>query len=133
MATPDISPRRESATPPAESTATPEAELRSLTETRKAHATRKAHRAGLYVLAFVALAVLIYLVALVAMNTSRVSVSWVFGTSSVSLVWLVLFAAVLGWLLGLLMSILFRWRTRRARNVQSRPHGESSTQDTSRR
>jgi hypothetical protein len=40
-------------------------------------------------------------------------VSWVFGTSRVSLVWLVVFAAILGWVLGLLVSALFRWRTRR--------------------
>jgi uncharacterized integral membrane protein len=132
MATPEIPPKQESVRPVRRVETTPDQETGPLTETRGAEAARKAHRAGLYLLAFAALAVLVYLVALVAMNTARVSVSWVFGTSRVSLVWLVLFAAILGWLLGLLMSILFRRRTRRARDLQSRPHGESSSGGTSR-
>jgi len=36
-----------------------------------------------------------------ASNTAHVKVSWLFGSSHVSLVWLVLAAAILGWLLGL--------------------------------
>jgi uncharacterized integral membrane protein len=124
MATPDTPPEQEGTHRPLQSVeSTPEHETGPQIETRAAQAARKAHRRGLYVLAFVALAVLVFLVALVAKNTARVSVSWVFGTSRVSLVWLVLFSAILGWLLGLLMSILFRWRTRRASNLQSRPRG----------
>ena len=82
-------------------------------ETRGARAARNARRGWLFVLSFVTLAVLVLLVALIASNTRHVTVSWVFGTSLVSLVWLVVFAAVLGWLLGLLVGALFRWRTRR--------------------
>jgi uncharacterized integral membrane protein len=82
-------------------------------ETRGARAARKARRVWLYLMSFVALAVLVFLIALIAKNTQRVTVSWVFGTSRVSLVWLVVFAAILGWVLGLLVSALFRWRTRR--------------------
>jgi hypothetical protein len=38
-----------------------------------------------------------------------------FGTSHVSLVWLVLFAAILGWLLGLAATAAFHSRTRAPR------------------
>ena len=55
---------------------------------------------------------LVYVVALAVSNTAHVKVNWVFGSSSVSLVWLVLFAAILGWLLGILITAVFRWRTR---------------------
>jgi uncharacterized integral membrane protein len=85
----------------------------AVAETRGARVARKARRAWLFIMSFVTLAVLVFLVALIARNTQHVTVSWVFGTSRVSLVWLVVSAAILGWLLGLLMSALFRWRTRR--------------------
>jgi len=55
-----------------------------------------------------------------AMN--RVKVNWVFGTSHVSLVWLVPFAAILGWLLGLVATAAFHWRTR----AVQRQHGVPS-------
>ena len=38
---------------------------------------------------------------------------WVVGSSRASLVWIILVATVLGWLLGITMSILFRNHTRR--------------------
>ena len=81
-------------------------------ESRGARFARKAHRIRLHLYALLAVAVLVYVVALGASNTRNVRVDWVFGSSSVSLVWLVLFAAILGWLLGVLMTALFRWRTR---------------------
>jgi hypothetical protein len=36
-------------------------------------------------------------------------------TSSASLVWTILFSAILGWLLGVVSSALFRWRTQAPR------------------
>jgi uncharacterized integral membrane protein len=84
-------------------------------ESRGGRFRRKAHRGRLNLYAIGAVALLVYLVALAAANTSHVKVDWVFGTGSVSLVWLVLFAAILGWLLGTLISALFRWRTRAPR------------------
>jgi hypothetical protein len=36
---------------------------------------------------------------------------WVLASSHVSLVWLVLFAAILGWLLGLVASVTAHWHT----------------------
>ena len=98
-----------------------------ITETRGARAARRAHRMGLFVLSFVTLAVLVFLVALIASNTRYVSVSWVFGTSRVSLVWLVVFAAILGWVLGLLVSALFRWRTRRRDPAQASGTSDGGT------
>ena len=84
-------------------------------ETRGARFGRKAHRARLYFYAGAAVVILVFLIALVLANTGHVRVSWVFGASSVSLVWLVLFAAILGLLLGMLLGALFHWRTRRPR------------------
>ena len=67
-----------------------------------------AHRTLLYLYLIVATAVLVILVALVVANREAVTVSWVFGSSSVSLVWLVLGTALLGLLLGLLLVALLR-------------------------
>jgi uncharacterized integral membrane protein len=85
-------------------------------ETGGARFARRAHRVRLYLYLVVAVVLLIFLVALALANTGHVKVSWVFGTSSVSLVWLVLFSAILGLLLGVLIGALFRWRTRSPRS-----------------
>jgi uncharacterized integral membrane protein len=52
------------------------------------------------------------LVALAVANMHQVEFSWVVGSSTVSLVWIVIFTAILGWLLGIVTSVVFRWRTR---------------------
>ncbi len=52
-------------------------------------------------------------IALIAANTQSVKLDWVVSSSRASLVWIILVATVLGWLLGITMSILFRHRTRR--------------------
>jgi uncharacterized integral membrane protein len=84
-------------------------------ETRGGRFRRKAHRTRLHGYAVLAVALVAFLIALAASNTAHVKVNWVFGTSHVSLVWLVLFAAVLGWLLGLVATAAFHWRTRAPR------------------
>ena len=84
-------------------------------ETRGARFARKAHRARLYVYAGAAVVLLVCLIALVLANTGHVKISWVFGVTSVSLVWLVLFSAILGLLLGMVIGALFHWRTRKPR------------------
>jgi uncharacterized integral membrane protein len=53
------------------------------------------------------------LIALAVANTRQVKLSWVVGTSHASLVWIILASAVLGWLLGIVTSVVFRLRTRR--------------------
>jgi uncharacterized integral membrane protein len=84
-------------------------------ETRGARFARRAHRTRLYLYAGLAVALLVVLIALVIANTGHVKVSWVFGSSSVSLVWLVIFSAILGLLLGMVLGALFHWRTRTPR------------------
>jgi uncharacterized integral membrane protein len=87
----------------------------SARETRRERSRRKAHRSRLHGYAIVAVALGAFLIALAVSNTAAVKVSWVFGSSHVSLVWLVLFAAILGWLLGLASTAAFHWRTRAPR------------------
>jgi uncharacterized integral membrane protein len=77
---------------------------------------RKAHRSGLYLYAFFSVALLVCLVALAVANTRQVEFSWVVGSSMVSLVWIVIFTAILGWLLGIVTSVVFHWRTRARRH-----------------
>jgi uncharacterized integral membrane protein len=81
-------------------------------ESRRERASRYARRTRLYTWATVLVVVFVALVVLVAENTRSVKVGWIFGYSHVSLVYLVLFAAILGWLLGVATSILFRRSTR---------------------
>jgi uncharacterized integral membrane protein len=85
-------------------------------ETRGERFRRKAHRTGLYLCAFFTVALLVGLVALAVANTDQVEFSWVVGSSAVSLVWIVIFSAILGWLLGIVTSAVFRWRTRSRRH-----------------
>jgi uncharacterized integral membrane protein len=82
-------------------------------ESRGARTLRHGRRAGLYAWAVVGIAAIAMLVALVAANARPVEVDWVLGSAHASLVWVVMGAAVLGWLLGIATSILFRYRTRR--------------------
>jgi len=84
-------------------------------ETRSERLGRKARRTRLHLYAGLSVALLVCIVALVVANTRQVKVSWVVGSSTASLVWIVLASAVLGWLLGIFTSALFRWRTRARR------------------
>jgi uncharacterized integral membrane protein len=87
----------------------------SVLESSGSRLGRRLRRVRLYAVAFSAVALLVFVVALAVLNTHRVRVDWVFGRSSVALVWLVLLAAILGWLLGLTFAAAFRWRTRAPR------------------
>src|SRR4051812_44693927 len=82
-------------------------------ESRRERLGRHGRRTKLYTWAFVLVALLIVLVALIAANTRKVKVDWVVGSTRASLVWIVLVAAILGWLLGIVTSVMFRRRTRR--------------------
>ena len=94
-------------------------------ESRIERLRRHGHRAGLYTFAFAFVALLVVLIALAVANTRQVKLSWVVGTGHASLVWIILASAVLGWLLGLLTSVVFRLRTRRRRprSAPSAPAG----------
>jgi uncharacterized membrane protein YciS (DUF1049 family) len=85
------------------------------TETRGEHFRRKALRGRLHGYAIGAVALVAVLIAPAASNTALVKVNWLIGSSRVSLVWLVLAAAILGWALGLIASARFHWRTRAPR------------------
>lgn len=82
-------------------------------ETRVQRSRRTRRRAGLYAWMFVLAALLVVLVALAVQNTRPVEVSWVFGTSQVPLVWLIIFSAILGWLVGMVTGTVIRHSTRR--------------------
>jgi uncharacterized integral membrane protein len=86
-------------------------------EARLARLRRHGRRTGLYAWAFLLVTLLVVVIALTIANTRQVKVSWVVGTSHASLVWIILAAAILGWLLGIVTSIVFRLRTRRRRTT----------------
>jgi uncharacterized integral membrane protein len=87
----------------------------SVAETRVEHFRRKALRGRLHVYAIAAVVLVAVLIALAASNTAHVKVNWLIGSSHVSLVWLVLAAGIVGWLLGLMSSARLNWRTRAPR------------------
>ncbi len=84
-------------------------------ETRGERLRRKALRGRLHGYAIAAVALVAVLIALAASNTTQVTVHWLIASSRVSLVWLVLAAAILGWALGLMASARLHWRTRAPR------------------
>jgi uncharacterized integral membrane protein len=84
-------------------------------ETRADRFRRRGRHARLYTWAALLVATLVILVALVVANSRRVKISWVVGSSRTSLIWIILVAAIAGWLAGVATSILFRRRTRRPR------------------
>jgi uncharacterized integral membrane protein len=92
---------------PVVTTPTPTAE-----ESRRERLRRHAHKTRLYTWTVLLVAFLVILIALIVANTRRVKISWVFGDSRASLVWIVLAAAVLGWLLGIATAVVLRYRTR---------------------
>ena len=88
---------------------------RPAAEPRGQRLLRHGRRAGLYTWAVLAVAGLVVLVVLIAANVRSVKLDWVVGSTHASLIWIILAAAVLGWLIGIATSALFRFRTRRPR------------------
>ena len=107
----------------AESTQLEESPRTELVEPRRERLRRHGHHTALYSLAFSLVALLVVLIALVVANTRQVKLSWVVGSGEASLVWILLASAVLGWLLGIVTSVVFRLRTRRRRSPPSRVAG----------
>jgi uncharacterized integral membrane protein len=87
-------------------------------EARGERLRRHGRRTALYAWAFTFVALLVVLIALVIANTRQVKLSWVVGSGHASLVWIILASAVLGWLLGIVTTVVFRLRTRRLRGVR---------------
>jgi uncharacterized integral membrane protein len=91
----------------------PDSGSTSLPESRRARLTRQGRRARLYTGAVVFVALLAVLIVLITKNTRGVKLDWAFGSAHASLVWIILAAAVIGWLLGITTAIVFAHRTRR--------------------
>jgi uncharacterized integral membrane protein len=85
----------------------------SRAESRRDRLGRHGHRARLYTWAVLLVALLVVLIALILANRRSVELDWVVGSTRASLVWIILVAAVVGWLLGIATSVVFRHRTRR--------------------
>ena len=81
-------------------------------ESRLRRGLRYSHRTGLYASLVVAIATIVFLILLIAQNTSRVKVDYVFGSTQARLVWLVIISAITGWVLGIVTAFLIRRRTR---------------------
>ena len=99
-------------TPPEVFEGSPETE-RPLAETRGERRGRHARRTRLYTWAFLLVALLVVLVVLIAKNTRSVKLDWAVGSTHASLIWIILASTILGWLLGIATSVIFRHRTRR--------------------
>src|SRR6058998_2461635 len=95
-------------------------EQRAAEEPRRDRFRRYALRTWLYTWAGALLVLLVLLIALVVANTRSVRVSWVFGSTHQSLVWIILATAILGWLLGIVTSVVFQFRTRHKSPRRSR-------------
>jgi uncharacterized integral membrane protein len=74
---------------------------------------RHTHRGGLWAASIAAIAVLVYIILLIAENSHRVTVHYVFGTGHTRLIWLIIVCGILGWCWGIATSFLIRRRTRR--------------------
>lgn len=70
---------------------------------------------GLWLRLFPAGAAVVYLAFFIGLNTHAVKVSFVFSSTRVSLIWVVLLSGALGLVLGVLISQLYRFRRRGAR------------------
>jgi uncharacterized integral membrane protein len=84
-----------------------------LVESRRARLTRHGRRARLYTGAVVFVALFAMLIVLTTKNTAGVKLDWAVGSTHASLVWIILAAAVIGWLLGITTAVVFHHRTRR--------------------
>jgi uncharacterized integral membrane protein len=88
-------------------------EQQATRESRRDRLRRHGRRTWFYTWVGALVALLVVLIALVVANTRTVKVSWVLGSTRQSLVWIILVTAILGWLLGIVTNVIFRFRTRR--------------------
>jgi uncharacterized integral membrane protein len=93
-----------------------EAPSSSAPESRAERVRRHGRRVRLYTGAAVFVALLVVLIVLISANTRAVKLDWAVGSTRASLVWIILAAAVLGWLLGIATAVVFRFRTRQPRS-----------------
>jgi uncharacterized integral membrane protein len=82
-------------------------------ESRTERLVRHGRRARLYTGAVVFVTLVAVLIVLSSKNTRSVKLDWAVGSTRASLVWIILAAAVIGWLLGITTAVVFRHRTRK--------------------
>ena len=70
-------------------------------------------RVRVYSSTAILVATTVILVGLIAANTRRVTISWVFGDSRARLVWIIVAAALVGWVAGIATSAVARRRIQR--------------------
>ena len=81
----------------------------------------KSFQPGLWLRLIPAGAAIVYLAFFIGLNTHRVKVSFVFSSTRVSLIWVVLLSGALGIVLGVLLSQLYRFRRRAATAARAAP------------
>ena len=81
-------------------------------ESRLERGLRYGHRAGLYTSLVLGIAAIAFLILLIARNSHRVKVDYVFGEAFTHLIWLIVICAIVGWVLGIVTAFLVRRRTR---------------------
>lgn len=91
----------------------PDAVPAAPSESRRERYARQGKRVRLYTVAVVFVALITVLVVLITKNTRGVKLDWAIGSTHASLVWIIVAAAVIGWLLGITTAIVFQHRTRR--------------------
>ena len=74
---------------------------------------RRTFQPGLWLRLTVVGVVVVYLILFVVMNARTVEVKWVFATTRVSLIWVIVLAGLIGLVVGVLASQLGRHRARR--------------------
>ncbi len=82
-------------------------------EPRAQRRVRGRRRARLYLVSVLLVALAGLMVVLGSANTREVTLSWAVGSTDVSLAWVVLAAAIGGWVLGVTTAVVLRYRTRR--------------------
>ena len=86
-------------------------------ETRVQRSLRYGHRGGLYATVILGIVAGVLLILLIARNTRKVKVDYLFGHYQTALIWLVVLSAIVGWVLGIVTAYLVRRRTRLRRTA----------------
>ena len=85
----------------------------SSSEPRGVRLARRTRGARLYASAAAFVTLLVVLVVLASENTHTAKLHWVVGSTRASLSWIILAAAIFGWLLGIATAAVVHRRTRR--------------------
>jgi uncharacterized integral membrane protein len=84
-------------------------------ETRLQRGRRYGHRGRLYVTLVIGIAAIVFLILLVARNTRDVKLDYVVDSTQTRLIWLIIISAIIGWVLGIVTTLLIHRRTRAPR------------------